>query len=294
MIVFSGHRRFEDLATFIWWKSDLIPICIDVAIDAEVGNILEDKLWRSLIHARRVAGGHAGPPCETYSLARWLEIENQLYPRPLRSGEYPWGMDGRTLKETRQWLMGNLLMWRALSLLLLIYVFGGSFTLEHPKGCGGTNNRWTIWDSSFVRQLLLAGDIRVWTILQGPLGRPYAKPTNLLAARLERLGEAIYEGYDKSWRPTMTLGGKEGQCWRTSQAKAYPPAMCRILAEQHISFAACQISEGVTMEPEGIQEALEILTNTYDPYMPCAKGTMMCSDYFYKAARGDVVVTQSG
>jgi hypothetical protein len=203
-------------------------------------------------------------------------------------------MDGRTLKETRQWLMGNLLMWRALSLLLLIYVFGGSFTLEHPKGCGGTNNRWTIWDSSFVRQLLLAGDIRVWTILQGPLGRPYAKPTNLLAARLERLGEAIYEGYDKSWRPTMTLGGKEGQCWRTSQAKAYPPAMCRILAEQHISFAACQISEGVTMEPEGIQEALEILTNTYDPYMPCAKGTMMCSDYFYKAARGDVVVTQSG
>ena len=169
LIFFSGHRRFEDLATFIWWKSDLIPICIDVAIDAEVGNILEDKLWRSLIHARRVAGGHAGPPCETYSLARWLEIENQLYPRPLRSGEYPWGMDERTLKETRQWLMGNLLMWRALSLLLLIYVFGGSFTLEHPKGCGGTNNRWTIWDSSFVRQLLLAGDIRVWTILQGPL-----------------------------------------------------------------------------------------------------------------------------
>jgi len=285
LIFFSGHRRFKDLATYIWWKSDLIPICLDVAIDAEVGNILQDSLWRSLIHARRVAGGHAGPPCETYSLARWLENENQLYPRPLRSCEQPWGLDGRTLRETRQWLMGNILMWRALSLLLLIYAYGGSFTLEHPKGCGGVNNKWTIWDSAFVKQLMLAGDIRLWTILQGPLGRPFAKPTNLLAARLEGLGEAIYKGYDKSWRPSMILGGKDGHHWRTAQAKAYPPELCRILAEQHSSFAACQQAEGVTIEPEDLQAALEILANTYDPYMQNAKGTTMCSDYFHKAAR---------
>ena len=263
----------------------MIPICLDVAIDAEVGNILQDSLWRSLIHARRVAGGHAGPPCETYSLARWLENENQLYPRPLRSCEQPWGLDGRTLRETRQWLMGNILMWRALSLLLLIYAYGGSFTLEHPKGCGGVNNKWTIWDSAFVKQLMLAGDIRLWTILQGPLGRPFAKPTNLLAARLEGLGEAIYKGYDKSWRPSMILGGKDGHHWRTAQAKAYPPELCRILAEQHSSFAACQQAEGVTIEPEDLQAALEILANTYDPYMQNAKGTTMCSDYFHKAAR---------
>jgi len=134
--------------------------------------------------------------------------------------------------------------------------------------------------------LLLAGDIRIWTILQGPLGRPFAKPTNLLAARLERLGEAMYKGYDKNWKPTMTLGGKDGHHWRTAQAKAYPPAMCRILAEQHMSFAACQTSDGVSMEPEGLQEVLEILTNTYDPYLQCAKGTTMCSDYYCKAARG--------
>ena len=43
LIFFSGHRRFKDLATYIWWKSDLIPICLDVAIDAEVGNILMRK-----------------------------------------------------------------------------------------------------------------------------------------------------------------------------------------------------------------------------------------------------------
>ena len=83
----------------------------------------------------------------------------------------------------------------------------------------------------------------------------------------------------------MILGGKDGHHWRTAQAKAYPPELCRILAEQHSSFAACQQAEGVTIEPEDLQAALEILANTYDPYMQNAKGTTMCSDYFHKAAR---------
>lgn len=291
LILFSGHRRFEDLASYIWWQSDLIPICVDVAIHPEFGNALDVGLWRSLIHARRVAGGHAGPPCETYSLARWMEVEGSIYPRPLRSCEQPWGLDGRTLRETRQWLMGNLLMWRALYLLLTIYAYGGTFTLEHPKGCGGKDNKWTIWDSSFVKQLLLAGDIRLWTILQGPLGQPFAKPTNLLAARLEGLGLAIYEGYDKKWRPTMKLGGREGAQWKTARAKAYPPALCRILAQQHIAVADLQVGEGTTKEPDGLEQALEALANSYDPYWLEAKGTKMCSDYNFGRVSEDSVVS---
>ena len=264
---------------------------MDVAIHPEFGNVLEIGLWRSLIHARRVAGGHAGPPCETYSLARWLEIEDSIYPRPLQSCEQPWGLDGRTLRETRQWMMGNILMWRALFLLFTIYAYGGSFTLEHPKGCGGKDNKWTIWDSSFIKQLMLAGDIKLWTILQGPLGQPFAKPTNLLAARLERLGAAIYEGYNKRWRPTTKLGGREGSQWKTARAKAYPPALCRILAQQHIAFAEQQIGEGTTQEPEGLEQALDALANSYDPYWLEARGTKMCSDYNFGKIPEDSVVT---
>ena len=62
LILFSGHRRFEDLASYIWWQSNLIPICVDVAIHPEIGNILDVGLWRSLIHARRVAAGACWPP----------------------------------------------------------------------------------------------------------------------------------------------------------------------------------------------------------------------------------------
>ena len=279
IILFSGHRRFEDMASQFWWMSDIIPICLDVAIDAEYGNVLKDGLWKDLIRSRKVVGGHGGPPCETYSLARWLDNEGLIYPRPLRNCDQPWGMDGRTLRETFQWMMGNILMWRTLYLLLSIFAHGGSFTLEHPKGCGGKDNKWTIWDSAFIAQLLLSGHIRCWTILQGPLGQPFSKPTNLLAARMNGLGAAIYESYDKKWRPTMTLGGREAGSWRTSRAKAYPAALCRVLAQQHILHAQTIPTDGHAEEPEGLEDALRVLCETYDPYLESAKGTRMCADF---------------
>ena len=113
LIMYSGHRRWQDMATFIWWESDLIPICIDVAIDQKWGDMMKDSLWIDLIRARKVSGGHAGPPCETFSFARWLEQDDTIYPRPLRDVHQPWGKDNRTLRETRQWMVGNQLLWKA-------------------------------------------------------------------------------------------------------------------------------------------------------------------------------------
>ena len=221
LILYPGHRRWKDLATYIWWESNLVPICIDVAIDDTWGDMMQDKLWIDLVRARKVAGGHAGPPCETYSFARWLPNQDSLYPRPLRSAQQPWGLDFRTLRETKQWLVGNQLMWKALHLLLFIYAQGGSFTLEHPRGEGLQHGKRSIWDSAFVLQLLLFGEVRCWTFLQGPLGQPFAKPTCLLAARLPGLGQAIYEQYDLQWQPTMRLGGKAG-CLENISGKSIP------------------------------------------------------------------------
>ena len=284
LILYSGHRRWKDLATYIWWDSNLIPICIDVAIDSTWGDMMQDKLWIDLVRAKKVAGGHAGPPCETYSFARWLPNPGSLHPRPLRDAKQPWGMDFRSLKETRQWLVGNQLMWKALHLLVYIYAMGGSFTLEHPRGEGLHQGKWSIWDSSFIRQLLLFGDIRSWVFLQGPLGQPFSKPTCILAARLPGLGQELYRQYDRTWRPTVKLGGKEGGVWKTAQAKAYPPKLNFVLAQQHALFAASLEGEGATADPAGLTEALEALTNSYDPYLDTGKGTLMRSDYFLRTS----------
>ena len=292
LILCSGHRRWKDLATFFWWESSLVPICIDITIDAKWGDLLaQNKLWISLIHARKVAGGHAGPPCETFSFARWLENQDSIYPRPLRNDQQPWGMDGRTLRETFQYMTGNFLFWQSMTLLLTIYAFGGSYSLEHPKGAdkaqGSKPGKWSVWDSSFVRQLLLAGDVRLWTFLQGPLGQPFPKPTSILAARLPGLGSALYAGYDPAWRATATLGGRENGQWRTSKAKAYPAKLCQILAQQHIEFATNQVCHGCTDDPPQLQEALHALANSYDPYLISSRGTLMGADFHFRKASCD-------
>ena len=74
LIFFSGHRRYGDIASWLHWDARLTPIAIDLAIDSVVGDVLENGLWQRLIVARKVAGGHGGPPCETYSAARWNQM----------------------------------------------------------------------------------------------------------------------------------------------------------------------------------------------------------------------------
>ena len=65
LILFSGHRREGDIASWLHGREGLQAIPIDVAIDPHYGNVLDAKLWVDLIRARRVIGTQAGPPCET-------------------------------------------------------------------------------------------------------------------------------------------------------------------------------------------------------------------------------------
>ena len=82
----------------------------------------------------------------------------------------------------------------------------------------------------------------------------------------------------------MKLGGKEGGVWKTAQAKAYPPKLNYVLAQQHALFAASLEGDGATADPAGLIEALEALANSYDPYLDTGKGTLMRSDYFLRTS----------
>ena len=174
LIFFSGHRREGDIPDWLRWQSDLIPVAIDVAIHPHHGDIHRDDLWLRLIYARRVVAGHAGPPCETYTPARWLPTESESpFPRPLRDALFPWGVPYRSSKEVKQVISGSILMLRTLQLLLLIYIHGGSFTLKHPRGNWWDKRQWCIWFSGMIARLCKAPDIRLTHFLQGPLGQPF-------------------------------------------------------------------------------------------------------------------------
>ena len=287
LIFFSGHRRFADIASWMTWQGDVQPLCLDLAIDAQYGDVMQDQLWRRLIAARRVAGAHAAPPCETYTLARWLEVKDATAPRPLRDSASPWGKDDLTLAEVTQCHVGTVLMLRALQLLLLVYCHGGSISLEHPKGANNENGRWTIWDSAFMKQLLLLPQVFRIDFIQGPLGQPFTKPTSMLVGRLEHFAWRLYSHYQPNWRPSEWLGGKEkgGRAWRTAKAKAYPPAMCKVIAEAHLEFASQLGTEGFEQEPEELAEAVKALNPGFDPYLKAAKGATMTSDYWATSSR---------
>eukprot|EP00435_Cladocopium_sp_Y103_P031724 s1027_g8.t1 len=283
LVLFSGHRRDFDVAQFTSWTSDLIPISIDLAIDRECGNILHDGMWRDLIRSRKVSGAHGAPPCETFSLARWIEADG-VAPRPLRNMEQPWGVDHRNLREVEQVTIGNLLMVKTLYLLTMVFFFGGSVTMEHPAEIEEKAHKWTIWDSAFVHQLLTIVGFYKVRFLQGPLGRPFSKPTNLLVGRIQNMHQIIYSKYDPMWRPTEKLGGRHNGAWRTTWAKEYPPKLCQALAEGHVNHSRIVPTCGDEADPPGLQRFLDCLAKVYDPYFGDLEGTVMKSDYDRSAA----------
>ena len=83
----------------------------------------------------------------------------------------------------------------------------------------------------------------------------------------------------------MTPGGREAGGWKTSRAKAYPAALLRVLA-QHMLHAQSIPVLGHEAEPDGLEQALQVLCEIYDPFMEMAKGTTMCSDFWVGTTRG--------
>ena len=143
----------------------------------------------------------------------------------------------RSLKELKQVNIGNYLLWLAFTYLILIDLYGGCATLEHPKGIAPERNRFSVWVSSLVKRLTRSKAWTVTSFLQGPLGVAYAKPTRLLHLRLPELPSLLFGAYDVKWKPREVLGGldEKGE-WKTMKAKAYPERMNAVLAEAYSKF----------------------------------------------------------
>ena len=111
---FSGRRRRGDLQEAI----ERIPLpsntvlwvlSLDLQICPRRCNLMcpkQQAQWS-------VAGSCAGPPCETWSIARWMPPAIPLHhgmrpPRPIRSRDEPWGLLRSSAKEHEQLTVGSL------------------------------------------------------------------------------------------------------------------------------------------------------------------------------------------
>jgi ribonuclease HI len=250
--VFSGRRREGDLQFFIEKLYDqictdsttLCVVSVDLIIDQQWGNVRQEStqsFWLEGVRAGWVCGALCGPPCETWSQARYADAaadhRPQLRPgpRPLRDVFELWGFSSLSLREALQVATGNELLLFSMELLFSLACVQGFGVLEHPQE-PEDETRPSIWRLAMTRLLMRFPGVELIDLAQGLLGAWSPKPTRLLALNLPTLRAQLREHQISKELPKRSAIGKGSDgSWKTSPLKEYPPAMNRALA-----FSFCQ------------------------------------------------------
>ena len=244
--LYSGRRRPHDFHAWMEWhlahnqphlQAHVSVLSLDTAIDEDM-NIHSAWLWNKLLDMARsglLLALLLGPPCETWSAARFHALENSLRsgPRPLRSLEALWGLDHRTMAELHQLDVGNCLLLKGLWLCVATALHNGSVILEHPA-MPIEEAKPSIWRTGILR-LLLRGRylFRRITVAQWRYGAVGVKPTTFLHCHGDLPHALRVCELPGATRPDGPLLGRDANgAFRTARAKEYPPALCE-------SFARC-------------------------------------------------------
>lgn len=242
--LFSGRRRQGDVQYFLDCMEPptgyiLHVVSLDIVVDAHWGNATEESVreyWLSMAQAGFIVGFLAGPPCETWSVARGKELKgssghNRRAPRILRTAESLWGLPSLALQEVMQITIGNALLTVSLLMACAMVKVGGHGVLEHPAEPDAPELA-TIWRLPIVLALMQAPGVCRHRVAQGLYGAPSRKPTDLLVINMPTLPMAFRDWRLRADPPKgASIGLTEEGAWKTSILKEYPPAMCRALAQ---------------------------------------------------------------
>ena len=110
----------------------------DVAIDAKLCDLSCSggvARWLDLAIAGRVVMVLGGPPCETWSVARWNGGSRAAGagPRAVRSSEHLWGLHDLDAGGRQQVALGNALLRTVILSLAAARVYGLAAVMEHPQ-----------------------------------------------------------------------------------------------------------------------------------------------------------------
>lgn len=212
--------------------------------------------WLQAIRDGWVIGMLAGPPCETWSRARSVPLEQRSDssqirgPRILRDVNHLWGFDSLALKEVRQLCVGNALLGFAILAFLELLVAGGYALIEHSAEPTDDSTAASIWRLPLLRLLLELPNVELVRFCQGLLGAPTPKPTQFLLLNLPQLILSLHQHRVRKENPKGAAIGKtsDGK-WRTAGLKEYPPSMCRSIAQSFFTAVSARPSEPTASEP---------------------------------------------
>ena len=276
---YSGRRQAGDFQFFLDAMTQQLDgivvhvLSLDVIISKQHGDLMDKtvrQFWIRAACSGWVVGLLAGPPCETWSRARYHALEKERRgPRPVRSSSELWGLGSLQLKELRQIIFGNTLLTFAVELMVIMAVKGGFGAMEHPAEPPEPHMP-SIFRIPIVKTLLqLPGATRV-RLYQGLFGSESAKPTDLVTINLHGLDKVLQQHQTRLAVPAaQSIGKDERGCFRTSKLKEYPPAMCRALACSFCeALLECRVcAEDVSEEFITICKELEISSygDTFGP-----------------------------
>lgn len=226
-------------------------------MDDHYGN-LDGSNWRIVLEFLRLgvtALGLTGPPCETFSAARYLPPPDGMRrpPRPLRSAKALWGIPDRIARELRQLAMGTRLLMHSQQAETMICLNGGMSAMERPKSrrredCPDDAILPSSWDAytqvHFLSHIPLC---RFHQVEQWKYGADSVKPTTFRTIGMRNFAANLAKHADPhAVRPQMVLQGLNDKgAWKTAHAKEYPHLLCQALA----SAAAVCFGEPTACSP---------------------------------------------
>lgn len=272
--MFSGRRRSTDLHAALEKMTASLPYSVhvlscDTAIDEHYGNLLgTGHSWRQieeLLKKGMISCCVSGAPCETFTEARhWLPddpgLDTSQWPRPLRSSDWPWGLEGLVPRELLQLGVGSSFSLQTLWVMANLLRVGGTMLSEHPAP-PRLPERASIFTTPLARLMRTLPEIFLHILPQGWWGAKSKKPTGLLTLRLPRLKASMYK-----WRldeiPTeyeMAIGKTASGSFKTASLKEYPCRFSFGMAHAIVDDLSSKVRQGhVRPAPEKLPPATEL------------------------------------
>eukprot|EP00435_Cladocopium_sp_Y103_P063215 s993_g24.t2 len=244
---FAGRRRPGDFQWFIEEQTTGLEgitihvVSLDIVIDKKYGDLTDratQEFWLDGIRRGWIHSFLGGPPCNTWSKARAVELSHadaKSGPRPVRSAEELWGLSSLRLRELCQVFVGNELLAFCLLALGELAIQARAGLVEHPAEPEAAEAP-SIWRLPLVQVLLGLPGMRRLRLAQGLLGADSTKPTELLALNVPTLPKDLVHWRLVADNPRhVNIGRDSAGHFRTAQLKEYPPAFCGALAQATVS-----------------------------------------------------------
>ena len=263
--LFSGARRHHDVQEYLEQRG-FLAVSIDIIYDQRWGDLSREETFSMFVEALRsgyLVAWIAGPPCETWSIARYNAMPGG--PRPVRRRGMPWGNFDLTHKEHKQVSIGSLLLSITIKLMWFTLLFGATSILEHPSDISQDVNRPSIWRLEILGFFLRFPQCEKVEILQGFYGGLTPKPTTLFIINGAPDNESLLFSLRTSPLPTSYALGKAADgSWKTAVLKEYPPGLCRALCAIVEAGQSDGPGEPVDEIPTVFLETIQELTKDFN------------------------------